>query len=276
MLVGTRGATGPVPEARFTAAWRVPALEASLREIGFEMPEQIGATFLGDAAYLRNLVAATPPLTDVFPQRLRPEPGRPSLSDPRYSRDAAVFDHYQGVMEPGRARETFSRSSFIQRLWPPDLARRTLPYFQVQQVMNRVLWEGGQPLRQIEDLHFLLTKTGLETLPLWLLASDAVKQGIAERAGETGGAVEYAHGLQALARRDYSGAAVRFERAEALRLQGSTLRPLLVYSLCVAGRIEAARGLARGVRPTSSDEQHFWTWVGLEFNVGPLSGAPVP
>src|SRR5207253_5716520 len=89
MLVGTRHATGPVAEARFASAWRVAGLAADLREIGFEAPEQIGATFLADAAYLRAFAAATPPLTDEFPQRLRPVPGRPSLSDPRYQFDPA-------------------------------------------------------------------------------------------------------------------------------------------------------------------------------------------
>jgi predicted membrane-bound spermidine synthase len=274
MLVGARQSTGPVSEAHFTRGWRVPALEASLREIGFEMPEQIGATFLGDAPYLRELMAATPPLTDVFPQRLRPDPTRPSLSDPRYGRDAAVVELYQSVIEPARAREAFARSNLIRRLWPPDLIERTLPFFQVQQVLNRVLWEGGQPLRQIEDLHFLLTKTALKTAPLWLLGSDDVRQSIVERASETGGAVEYARGLHALADRDYSGAVSRFERAEALSLQGPTLRPLLVYALCLDGRIDAARALARGIRPANPDDRHFWSWMGLEFNVGPLSGGP--
>ena len=274
MLVGTRHATGPVSEAHFTAPWRIPGLESDLREIGFEAPEQIGATFLGDAGYLRKLVAMTPPLTDAFPQRLRPDITRPSLSDPRYGQSAAVAELYQSVIEPARAREAFARSNLIRRLWPPDLIGRTLPFFQVQQVLNRVLWEGGQPLRQIEDLHFLLTKTAFETAPLWLLGSDDVKQSIVERASETDGAIEYARGLHALAYRDYSGAVARFERAEALRLQGPTLRPLLVYALCLDGRIDAARALARGIRPANPDEQHFWSWMGLEFNVSPLSRGP--
>src|SRR5439155_11444519 len=84
MLVGTRHAVGPVTAASFTDAWQSPALASRLREVGFEQPAQIGATFLGDAAYLRELTADTPLLTDDFPQRLRPVPARPSLSDPRY------------------------------------------------------------------------------------------------------------------------------------------------------------------------------------------------
>jgi len=53
------------------------------REVGFEVPQQIGATFLGDATYLRQLTDLTPPLTDEYPQRLQPNAARVSLSDPR-------------------------------------------------------------------------------------------------------------------------------------------------------------------------------------------------
>lgn len=276
MVVGTRHTTARVAEARFASPWRVAGLEAKLREIGFEAAEQIGATFLGDAVYLREFVAATPPLTDNFPQRLRPIVGRPSLSDPRYRVDPAAVRQYQGVIDTARAREVFARSDLIRRLWPPELIERTLPFFKSQQIVNRVLWEGARPLRQIEDLHFLLTDTTLETMPLWLLGSDDVMQRIAESAGETLGAVAYVRGLHALARRNYSGAVSRFERAEALGLQEPVLRPLLIYALCLDGRSEAGRALTRGIRPKSPDEEHFWSWMGSEFNVGPFSGSQVP
>ncbi|MDR1988809.1 MAG: hypothetical protein LBQ09_01105, partial [Acidobacteriaceae bacterium] len=69
MLAGSRAATTMATMTRRTmsAFWQVPALQASLREVGFERPEQIGATFLGDAEYLRALTANTPPLVDDFP-----------------------------------------------------------------------------------------------------------------------------------------------------------------------------------------------------------------
>ncbi|MBI3401854.1 MAG: spermidine synthase [Acidobacteria bacterium] len=175
MLVGTRRA------ARQTAAglaepWRIPRLAARMREAGFEQPEQIGATFLGDAGYLRALTAPSPPLTDDFPHRIVPSPTRPSLSDPRYRDDPRVVDLFQSVLDPVRARRAFAASPFITRLWPADLIERTLPFFEVQRIINRALWDGGRPLQQIEDLHLVLTQTTLQTLPLWLLGSDAVRQ----------------------------------------------------------------------------------------------------
>jgi hypothetical protein len=271
MLVGTRDANGPVGIENFVDAWRVPRLRASLRDIGFETPEQIGATFLGDAAYLRALVRDTPPLTDDFPQRLRPVSGRPSLSDPRYNTDPAVMKLFEAVIDPRRARDQFANSALIRRLWPRELAAATLPFFEYQRIVNRILWEGGQPLRQIEDLHSILTKTALETIPLWLLGTDDVVRGIAETAAASNPNAEYIRGLSALARREYTEAVVRLDHAAALGVRVPTVRPLTVYALCLDGRLEAARQRAVGVTPTTAEEQHFWTFIGSQFAVGPFA-----
>ena len=152
--VGTRHAKRQTVDA-FAAPWSVPALAARLREVGFEQPAQIGATLLGDAGYLRELTAATPPLTDDFPHRIVPVPMRPSLSDPRYRDDPHAFEMFQQVLDPARARRAFAASEFVGRLWPAALIEQTLSFFQTQRIINRALWDGGQPLRQIEDLHLL-------------------------------------------------------------------------------------------------------------------------
>ena len=49
MLAGTRDASGPGSVPAFAQPWRLPALRARLEEVGLELPQQIGATFLGDA-----------------------------------------------------------------------------------------------------------------------------------------------------------------------------------------------------------------------------------
>lgn len=267
MLVGTRHATGPLTAAAIAAPWQRPALAARLREIGFERPEQIGATFLGDAAYLRQLTAETPPLTDDFPLRLQPVAGRSSLSDPGYRSDPAVMALFQDVIDPARGKRAFAASPFIRRLWPSALINDTLPFFDTQRIVNRVLWEGSAPLRRIEELHAVLTGTTLETLPLWLLGSDDVKQGIAEKSQERSGATEYARGLRALATRAYPRAAAHLGEAERRGLHAETLRPLQVYALCLAGDRDTARLLARRNTPQSSDEAHFWNWLHATFDV---------
>ena len=269
MLVGSRHATGPIPESAFQAAWRSPGLEARLREIGFEQPEQIGATFIGDAVYLRQLTDQTPPLTDNFPQRLRPVPTRPSLSDPRYGLDRAVREVYQRVLDPARTRQAFATSDFIRRFWPRTLIAGTLPFFDDQRIINRALWEGGRPLEQIEDLHALLKKTTLRTLPLWLLGSDEVKARIAGASEERSGPTEYTLGLRALATRDYLRAAAHFGESERRGLQAATVRPLLVYSLCLAGDLDTARLLARDASVREPGQQHYWNWMRATFGVGP-------
>src|SRR5262249_18420750 len=88
MLVGLRGSPARAPETEFVKWWKTGALGARLVEVGLEVPQQIGATFLGDAAYLKQLTADAAPLDDDHPQRLRPIRGRPSLSDPGYGVDS--------------------------------------------------------------------------------------------------------------------------------------------------------------------------------------------
>jgi predicted membrane-bound spermidine synthase len=272
MLVGTRHAAGPVPEEQFVKPWSTPALRARFAEIGLELPQQVGATFLGDADYLRQLSADTSPLDDDHPQRLRPVQGRPSLSDPGYGVDPAVTRLYDMVTDPARARQAFMTSPFIRDLWPGRVIEATLPYFDHQAILNRVLLEGGRPLRQIEHLHWLLTETPLRTLPLWVLGIDSVKEGIAHRRDDGTGAAQYARGLTALVDRDYVRAASAFSDAEQRGLRGETIRPLRVYALCLAGQVEAARQVAPVVRPQADEERHFWEWLAPRYGVGPFSG----
>jgi len=269
ILVGSRGASGPLDEAAFAQAWQTAGLQAKLREVGFEEPEQIGATFLGDAVYLRELTAAAPPLTDNFPQRLRPVAGRPSLSDPRYNSDPAAAQRFLTVLDTRRARDLFQTSSYIRQRWPGALALRTQPDFDVQRIINRVMWEGGHPLAQIEDLHAVLTQTRLRTLVLWILGSDEVKQRIAESAAQRSGPVEYARALRAISGRDYNAAVLLLAHAEQLGLEAPSLRPLLVYALVMSDRLEEARQLARAARPRTDDEHHYWEWLGRTFGVKP-------
>ena len=133
------------------------------------------------------------------------------------------------------------------------------------------MWDGGRPLAQIEDLHWLLTETPLRTLPLWILGSDDVRARIAESGDDGTGAAEYARGLTALARRDYPGAVDALASAERRGLAGETVRPLLVYALCLAGELDNATLLARDQTASSPEQRHFWTWLGSRFGVGPLT-----
>lgn len=260
MLVGSRGGVGRRSDAEWSAPWQTPGLEARLREVGFERPEQIGATFVGDADRLLELTRNAPALTDDFPQRLHPTAASPSLSDPGYGTDAQVTRLYQETLDPVRTRDAFGTSPWIRATWPADLLQRTLPYFDQQAIINRVYWEGGRPLRQIADLHALLTGTTLRTLPLWVLGSDDVKQQIAERSGDASGAVEYARGLRALSGRDYAGAVRWLDAAAQRGLEADTIPSLTAYALAMSGQVEAARARLSAVRPSGEDARRFREW----------------
>jgi spermidine synthase len=261
LLVGTRHAAGPAPAAAMAAAWATPPLADHLRETGFERPEQLAATFLGDAAFVRQLTAGIPPLTDAYPQRLRPDPARASLSDPRYGLDPSVAERYRYVLDPARARQAFEASPFIRRLLPPALVAGALPLFDDQRSVNRVLLEGGKPLRLIDDIDAILTRTTWRALPLWMLGTDEVKQRIAMAHDDGTGASQYARGLDKLAARDYLGAASEFAAAEQRGFRGATVRPLLVYALSRGGNMAGAARLARGVAASDADEAQFWRWM---------------
>jgi hypothetical protein len=272
MMVGTKHATGPVSDEQMRAPWQTPSLQAHLSEVGFERPEQIGATFLGDSVFARELVAASPPLTDDFPHRLVPSPQRPSLSAPSSAIDRAVSERYRWVIDPARASEAFGSASVIRGLWPADLIAKSAPYFTWQRAINRNFWEGGRPLAQIEDLHAVLIQTSLRTLPLWILGSDEVKEQIAEKSKPETAETAYAHGLRALAGRDYNGAVAAFLQTEQLGLRAPTIRALLVYALCLADRVDEARQFVRGLDVHNLEEQHFWEWMGKNYGVRPDRG----
>jgi len=269
MLVGTREATGPISEDRFAYSWTDPILSRHLSEIGFERPEQVGATFLGDADYLRRLTENTSALTDNYPQRLRPLPARLSLKGPPDEGSAADIDFIRQVVDPVRARDGFKDSELVRRLWPAPLIRETLPFFEQQRAVNRLLLDGASPLRYIEELHALLTETSLRTPALWALGSDDVQQAIAKENDDGSYMVPYTLGVRALAARDFPAAAEWFAQAEGRGLQPATARPLLVYALCLSKNFEAANQLSQGDMPADPDRRHFWSWLGSKFDIGP-------
>ena len=268
MLAGTRGSLGPATEDEFVRPWTVPALRARLADVGLELPQQVGATFLGDASYLRELAASAPPLVDDYPYRLIPRPEHPSLSHPGYGRDTAVTAQYEQALDPMRARAAFESSPLIRRAWPERVRAATLPYFEHQQAINNVFWQSGRPVRDIDRLHRLLSETPLRTLPLWVMGSDTVTEAIARRHDDGSGGVMYVRGLTALANRDYPGAAAAFSEAGRRGLSDAALRPMLAYALARSERTAEAARLAPA-RPGEDEQTQFWLWLRNKFGIGP-------
>ena len=265
VLIGTRHAQGPGSDVAFTGAWSDQTLGAHLREVLFELPQQFGATFIGDAAYLESLTAATPALTDNFPRRVLPASPTPLFGDPA---NAEAMKAFVSALDPARARTAFQQSPFIRRLWPPSLLNDTLPLFDQRPLINAVMATAASPLRYIAELDHLLTKTDLRMLPLWILGSNRVLQGVADGGNDETGLVEYHLAARLLIARSYRAAANYFEAAERRGLRAPWLRPLRIYALCLAGEVAAAEQLTPTFGEADQDSGHFWNWMEARFGLG--------
>lgn len=101
MLVGSRGAQAAVAAATLSRPWRDPALAAELDALGLPTPASLGATFLGDAAFLSAWTGAVPALVDDHPARLSTRIPDQDVADPEYLE----------VTSARRARERFAQSA---------------------------------------------------------------------------------------------------------------------------------------------------------------------
>ncbi|MFI5306642.1 MAG: fused MFS/spermidine synthase [Polyangiales bacterium] len=162
MLLGTRNARGPVSEERFSAQWRDPQTRAELAAIGYELPAQLCALFIGDAPYLRELTANADPLVDDWPARMH-APGT------LQQRDALIW----AWRDTAAARERFADSELVARLFPVGVRMQGLRQFENQRLIDDLLFPEPTAARQIQVLHQVLSRTELRFPVLLLLRSDS-------------------------------------------------------------------------------------------------------
>jgi len=252
MLTGSRGAHGPVSAERFRQQWEDPVVGAELATLGFETPEQLGATFIGDARFLASLTEGTEPLTDDRPYRLSTD-----------VRAGPADSWFAALLDPRPARDRFAQSELIRRLWPPALREATLPWFDVQWVVNDAILQPRSP-RRLQDLRLLLQRTSLQELPLWLLHSGPDIQWAIEQAaarGRTDATIDGERGLRALARRDVPGALVLLGRARATGLRTAPVDQGHALALCLSGDGTAARALVATPGFLGADDPAFVRWM---------------
>jgi len=248
MLMGGNSVGERVSIDSFTAQWRDERVRNELVAVGFEVPEQLGASFMGDAPYLAKLTGNTPPVTDNYPLRISNE-----LTG-SYSRIAL----YAAVMDERERLSRFQRSAFIERIWPEELAAQTLPYFRYEGFIKEHFTSGlypatGEPLLW-DALNEVLTNSELETLPLWLLGTDRDAQRSALDLSRQGGVrpdVPHALALGLLAQRDYGGALRTFESS--IRATRGTVSLggacLLLYLLGENHKSDDARSVIAAIDP---------------------------
>jgi hypothetical protein len=261
MLLGTRGARGPVSKERFARQWSDPVVAPRLRAAGLDSPSQLGATFLADAVMLATHTAGVAPLVDDYPHRLDPRRRligtHPSLE-------------YAQLMDTDGARARFQASPFVRRLWPPEWVARSLPAFATQTLVNRValLTESILPVLTLADQEAALA-TGGEVLALWSLGSSVEQQSVFAKAGAagfTGPELLEQQGLLALARHRYAEAESLLAGAEPQLPHASRLRRLRILAASLAGdraRAMALLGEAGDmVRADRSPEDvEAWRWL---------------
>jgi len=241
MLAGSRHAEWQRQEAAFVRQWSDPVVARELRALGFEKPEQLGATFLADAPRLRQVTRDVLPLVDDFPKRL----------NDRVDFQRMGTDHLPW-MDAEAARDRFRRSAFIRRAWPEDLRRRTLAYFEYQGMLDAARgFRKADPVHRserVQNLHAAITLGGLHTLPLWWLGIEENQLRAMDGHLANGGS-EAAHpfrlGARALADRNFDGAAHHFERVRSGAYDPKLLLFLRLYALCMADRVPEAQALAR-------------------------------
>jgi predicted membrane-bound spermidine synthase len=243
MLVGSREAAGPPSEEAFARQWEDPVVASELRALGLELPEQLGALFLADARSLAPIMGDASPLVDDFPKRLANR--LVETTSPSYFR----------WMDAGPARDRFRDSEFVRRAWPDGLRRRTLPYFELQDLLNRISLGLSGPGAGVDEhlkrLHALQTGTPLRTLVLWELGSDHDRLRNARRAAARGardGEVLRTLGLGALADREFDEAARHFRSARESGLRDPLVVYYEVYALRMAGRTDEAGRVATAAR----------------------------
>jgi len=256
MLVGSRDAHWGVDEAHFGRQWKDPALAPELRAVALELPEQIGALFIADSEQLRELVGGAEPLVDDRPKR---------LTHPRYRQNDARAT-YRAWTDTDATRERFRTSRFIARAWPPSLRERSLPYFDVQRILDASIASQRLDMAgRMRDIDFLTRETPLVTAPLWRLGVSSDQMRVIDTLvarGEPRDRFALFLARRAVAERNFD---------EALSLLDAVHSPRdaqLVYFraavLALSGRLEEARALETSNRswlPDDPQDRAFWSWL---------------
>lgn len=246
MMAGTNGLRRSVSQAIFTRQWRDPEVGPEMLGLGFEKPEQLGATFIADAQQLERRTSGVEPLTDNYPKRLRGM--EPTLSE-------WIITSW---MDPARARGRYTESVWLASIWPDFLLIESPSYFAYQSIVNfRPEIIDDQTLPILIDI---LDRTDLVMPVYGLLGSSWREQRNLDAALASGYRAEFAYPLavRALAERDYEGA-LRF--LSDVRGTNRGLAAILqILALCRMDRAQAAKALAQALQAETGNAAGIDCW----------------
>jgi spermidine synthase len=166
MLMGTNKAAPMESADHFRAQWRDPQVLPELEAVGFEVPEQLTATYIADGKELRHFTIGMPPLTDDRPKRL-------TITGDYQSREALIWQWRDTL----KARMRFSNSQWIKATLPTMIRVGTTRQFETQRLVNDLLFPEPTAARQTLVLGQVL-RTPLRLPPLLMLNSDPDVQAI--------------------------------------------------------------------------------------------------
>lgn len=166
MLMGTNKAAPMESADHFRAQWRDPKVLPELEAVGFEVPEQLTATYIADGKDLKHFTIGMPPLTDDRPKRL-------TITGNYPSREALIWQWRDTL----KARIRFSNSEWIKKTLPTMIRVGTTRQFETQRLINDLLFPEPTAARQVNVLGQVL-RTPLRLPPLLMLNSDPDVQAI--------------------------------------------------------------------------------------------------
>ncbi|MDQ2918436.1 MAG: hypothetical protein M3R10_00960, partial [Verrucomicrobiota bacterium] len=243
----------PVPNEEFSRnLWSSAEFRSDLWRIGIEVPEQVPALFVMDAAEIDRLTRDVPPLEDAYPKR---------LSDAAPDLKAAQQFGFT-YLETSGALQRFLASPLCRQIWPNQNKDLLDLLFLIRETRYHAEMSGSNWLGELD---FYLRGSQLRAPVLAVQKSDEWRVALAEKNNSLEALPDLLAG--ALAGRDLVTAIHLLEIEKDRGFTNNNDFFLLTYLYCLAGEIEKAEALTR-TRSIEKDWFVEWLWGKLQAEFG--------
>ena len=260
IMMGIKGSGRKVKEEEIRQLWGQSGSGGDLRQIGIEVPQQLGALFVMDAEGIDQITHDVAPLTDCYPKRLTDEP---------WDEEAGHRFALMYLAAPS-ALQRFLHSSLAATIWPETLNKSLESFFILRQTRYLSEMIGSNKLAEL-DLY--LRHSQLRMPVLEVLGSDgfrlAIAEGVAKRSLTPPLEIMPDLVAGALAQRDIGGAIGLLETEKDRGVSSLNDTFLLTYLYCLNGSVEKAEALAvANVGSIKKDSFVDWLWGKLATDFG--------
>ena len=260
IMMGIKGSGRKVKEEEIRQLWSQSGSGGDLRQIGIEVPQQLGALFVMDAEGIDQITHDVAPLTDCYPKRLTDEP---------WDEEAGHRFALMYLAAPS-ALQRFLHSSLAATIWPETLNKSLESFFVLRQTRYLSEMIGSNKLAEL-DLY--LRHSQLRMPVLEVLGSDgfrlAIAEGVAKRSLTPPLEIMPDLVAGALAQRDIGGAIGLLETEKDRGVSSLNDTFLLTYLYCLNGSVEKAEALAiANVGSIKKDSFVDWLWGKLATDFG--------